>query len=128
MKLQVTNAIEELKRAFPCSGVTICGDGDGGAHVIVEDVEIGENFQPSSTWLGGHIPALYPYADIYPLFISCEVSRVDGVEFDVPITQGPQYLDRPTLQISRKNNITQHKPQTAVEKFHKVLHFLRNLQ
>ncbi len=128
MKLQVTKAIEQLKRAYPCSGVTVCEDGDGGAKVIVENVEIGEKFQPSSTWLGGHIPALYPYADIYPLFMSNDVSRVDGVMFNDPISHGHQFLDRPALQISRRNNHTQHYPQTAVEKFQKVLHFLRNLQ
>ena len=120
-------AIEELKQAFPSSDVYSQEDGDGGAYVIVEDVEIGCRYQPSSTWIGGHVPALYPYADIYPLFIADNVRRVDGVAFQPPVTPGAQFLDRPALQVSRRNNHTQHFPQTAVAKFVKVLHFLEEL-
>ena len=127
MKQDVANAIEELKKAFPSSEVFSKEDGEGGAHVIVENVDIGSRYQPSSTWIGGHITALYPYADIYPLFISDNVRRADGVVFEPPVTDGAQFLDRPALQISRRNNHTQHYPQTAVAKFMKVLHFLEEL-
>ena len=127
MKQDVANAIEELKRAFPSSDVCSREDGGGGAYVIVEDVDIGGRFRPSTTWLGGHITALYPYADIYPLFISDKVRRVDGVAFEPPVTPGAQFLKRPALQISRRNNHSQHYPQTAVAKFVKVLHFLDEL-
>lgn len=127
MKQGVVDAIEELKRAFPSSAVCSHEDGDGGAYVIVEDVPIGCRYRPPSTWVGGHITALYPYADIYPLFIGGDVSRVDGVRFVPPITPA-QFLDRPALQVSRRNNHTQHYPQTAVAKFVKVLHFLEKLQ
>ena len=128
MKQNVRNAIEELKLAFPSSEVCIKEDGDGGAYVVVEDVEIGDRYKPSSTWLGGHITALYPYADIYPLFIANNVRRVDGVAFEAPVTDGPQFFDRPALQVSRRNNHTQNYPQTAVAKFVKVLHFLEELR
>ena len=127
MKQDVANAIEELKRAFPSSDVCIQEDGDGGAYVIVEDVAVGSRYRPSSTWLGGHITALYPYADIYPLFIAGNVIRVDDVAFEPPVTPGVQFLGRPALQISRRNNHTQHYPQSAVAKFVKVLHFLGEL-
>ena len=89
--------------------------------------QLGEKYQPSATWLGGHITALYPYADIYPLFIADNVCRVDGVAFKPPVTPGAQFFDRPALQISRRNNHTQHYPQSAVAKFVKVLHFLEQL-
>ena len=98
MKHDVANAIEELKRAFPASIVRSREDGHGGAFVVVEDVPIGSRYQPSSTWLGGHISALYPYADIYPLFIADDVRRVDGVAFAPPVTPGSSFLRtaRPT--------------------------------
>jgi len=128
VKQDVANAIEELKRAFPSSELCSQEDGNGGAYVIVEDVSIGDRYYPSSTWLGGHITALYPYADIYPLFISANVCRVDGVAFEAPVTQGAQFLGRSALQVSRRNNHTQHFPQTAVAKFVKVLHFLDELR
>ena len=127
MRQDVANAIEELKEAFTFSDVNSREDGDGGAYVIVEDVAIGCRYRPSSTWIGGHITALYPYADIYPLFIAHNVHRVDGVAFKPPVTPGAQFLDRPALQVSRRNNHTQHYPQTAVAKFVKVLHFLKEL-
>ncbi len=128
MKQDVAKAIEELKRAFLSSKVSIQEDGDGGAYVIVEDVELGSRYKPPSTWLGGHIPALYPYADIYPLFIADDVRRVDGVAFVPPVTHGAQFLGRQAIQVSRRNNHTQHYPQTAVAKFVKVLRFLEELQ
>ena len=127
MKQPVANAIEELKRAFPSSEVSSQEDGSGGAHVIVEDVAIGDRYRPSSTWLGGHITALYPYADIYPLFMGDHVRRVDGVAFTAPVTRGARFFGRPALQISRRNNHTQNYPQTAVAKFLKVLRFLEDL-
>ena len=127
MKQEVAEAIEELGRAFPASDVLSQEDGEGGAHVIVEDVALGSRYQPSSTWLGAHIPALYPYADIYPLFIAAKVRRADGVAFEAPVTAGAHFLGRPALQVSRRNNHTQHYPQTAVSKFVKVLHFLEEL-
>ena len=127
MKQDVANAIEELKRAFPSSAVCSREDGSGGAYVIVEDVVIGDRYRPSSTWVGGHITALYPYADIYPLFMGDNVGRVDGVAFAAPVTPGAQFFDRLALQISRRNNHTQNYPQTAVAKFLKVLHFLKEL-
>ncbi len=128
MKQDVANAIEELKRALPSSDVRSSEDGSGGAYVVVEPVHIGERYRPSSTWIGGHITALYPYADIYPLFIGDNVCRVDGVAFEPPVTAGAQFFDRPALQVSRRNNHTQNYPQAAVAKFLKVLHFLKELQ
>ncbi len=127
MKQNVANAVRELKLAFPSSDIYSQEDGEGGAYVIVEDVSIGCRYRPSSTWLGGHITALYPYADIYPLFISDNVQRVDGVAFEPPVTPGAQFLERPALQVSRRNNQMQQNPQTAVAKFLKVLHFLGEL-
>lgn len=127
MKPDVTAAIEELKQAFPSSAVTINEDGQGGAYVFVETVAIGAHFVPSMTWMGGHIPALYPYADISPVFIDDAVSRVDGRSFDAPITPGHNFSGRPAIQISRVNNHVQHCPQTTVAKVMKILDFLEKL-
>ena len=127
MKQHVANAIDELGHAFPSSSVSSREDRNGGAYVIVEDVVVGPRYEPSSTWLGGHITALYPYADIYPLFIGDNVHRVDGIPFQPPITPGAQFEQRPALQVSRRNNHTQNFPQTAVAKFLKVLDFLATL-
>lgn len=125
MKQEVAEAIDELKKKFPNSPVTVEDDGAGGARVILEDVEIGDRFAPSRTWLGAHIPALYPYADIYPVFMAPEVIRKDGVPFTPPITPNANFAGRAALQISRRNNLAQQYPQPAFAKFLKVVDFLR---
>ena len=127
MKPDVVDAIEELKRAFPSSAVTVNDDGQGGAHVFVETVDIGTRFVPSVTWMGGHIIAFYPYADIYPVFIDAAVCRADGQGFDAPITHGHNFAGRSAIQISRINHQVQNCPQTAVAKFMKILDYLEKL-
>ena len=128
MKQDVANAIEELKQAFPSSTITSSEDDQGGAFVVIESVHIGKCFIPSFTWMGGHITAHYPYADIYPVFIDANVRRVDGKEFEAPITIGNKFLERPAIQISRRNNRVHSSPQTAVAKFLKIINFVENFQ
>ena len=128
MKPDVAKAVEELKQAFPSSVVTVSDDGEGGIYVVVEAVDLGNRFVPQETWMGGHIPALYPYADIYPVFIDAGVRRMDGNGFKAPVTNGHTFQGRPAIQISRRNNRIQNSPQTAVAKFLKVIDFMENLQ
>ena len=127
MNQEVVEAIEELKRAFPSSAITVAEDGQGGARVIIEQVELGARFVPDSTWMGGHITSLYPHADIYPVFIGGEVQRGDGVPFQVPVTHGATFMDRPAIQVSRMNNQMHLARQTALAKFLKIVHFLEML-
>ena len=116
-------------QAFPAATVWSEPDRDGGAYVIVENIDIGPRYAPRSTWLGGHITALYPYADIYPLFMDASVRRAgSSVKFVPPVTLGHEFAGRPAIQVSRANNHTQNFPQTALAKFVKVIHFLEQLQ
>ena len=128
MKSEVGEAVEELKRAFPGSELTVSEDGQGGAHVMVESVAIGARYEPERSWLGGHITAQYPYADIYPVFMDAAVRRRDGQAFEAPITAGHNFCGRPAIQISRRNNRMQNSGQTAVAKFLKILDFLEKVQ
>lgn len=127
MHTEVAQAIEELKRQFPEATVSASEDGQGGAIVVLEPVQLGVRFRPESTWLGAQIPAQYPYADIYPVFIGADVTRVDGIAFAPPVTPNANFQGRAALQISRRNNTAQQRPQTAVAKILKVLDFLDKL-
>jgi hypothetical protein len=127
MKVEVATAIEELKRQFATSSFTVREDGQGGAYVIMESVEIGSKFVPTATWIGFHITAQYPYADIYPVFIGVEVKRVDGVAFQAPVTPGHNFEGRGAIQISRRSAAAQSGSQKAVAKILKVLDFLEQL-
>jgi hypothetical protein len=127
MNQDVAEAVEELNRAFSPSAVTVTEDNAGGAYVIVETVDLGPQFTPQQTWMGGHIPSLYPAADIYPVFIGADVQRAGGRAFEVPVTTGHTFNGRPAIQISRRNNQIHLASQTAVAKFIKILDFLEKL-
>ena len=127
MKIEVSTAIEELKRQFASSSLTVREDGQGGAYVVMEPVELSARFRPATTWVGFQIPAQYPYADIYPVFIGREVQRADGVAFQPPVTPGA-FEGRQALQVSRRSAAAQSGSQRAVAKILKVLDYLEKLQ
>ena len=83
MRTEVTTAVGELKRQFPDSTFTVSDDGQGGAYVFMEPVVLGAGYEPASTWFGFQIPAQYPYADIYPVFMGAECRRKAGAGFSV---------------------------------------------
>jgi hypothetical protein len=127
MKPEVATGVEELKRQFEGSSVVARDDGQGGAHVVIDPMSLGPKFQPSSTWMGFHIPAQYPYADIYPVFIGGDVRRVDGIPFAPPVTPGHHFEGRPAIQVSRRNSSAQAGLQKVANKILKVLDFLEKL-
>jgi hypothetical protein len=127
MKVEVSQAIEELKRQFATSSPTVREDGQGGAYVVMEPVALGPKYRPETTWIGFQIPAQYPYADIYPVFIGGNVVRADGVAFVVPVTAGHHFEGRAAIQISRRNSAAQSGLQKAPAKILKVLDFLEKL-
>lgn len=128
MKTEVATGIDELRRQFSTATFIVRDDDQGGAYVVIEGVSLGKSYQPGLTWLGFHIPAQYPYADIYPLFIGAEVARIDGRPFVAPVTQGHHFENRPAIQVSRRNGAAQTGLQTATAKALKVLDFLERLQ
>jgi len=127
MKVEVTAAIEELKKQFDASSFTVREDGQGGAYVLVEPVTVGSRYRPASTWVGFQIPAQYPYADIYPVFIGGDLARVDGVDFVAPVTRGHSFEGRPAIQISRRSAAAQNGLQKVTAKILKILDFLEKL-
>ncbi|SRR5216683_6058249 len=128
MKVEVSAAIDELRRQFPDATVTATEDGQGGAHVFVELIELGARYTPNATWFGFQIPAQYPYADVYPVFMGGDVKRSDGVPFAAPVTNGHAFQGKAATQISRRSPAAQMGTQTATSKILKVLDFLRTLQ
>jgi hypothetical protein len=127
MKVEVSEAVEELKRQFNSSSFQVTEDGQGGVHVVIDPVTIGPNFRPESTWIGFHIAAQYPYADIYPVFMGGNVVRADGKPFVAPVTPNNNFQGRPAIQISRRNTAAQSGQQKASAKILKIIHFLENL-
>jgi len=127
MKVEVSAGIEELKRQFSASTFAFREDGQGGAYVVMEPVVLGPKYRPEVTWVGFQIPAQYPYADIYPVFIGGNVVRADGMPFATPVTPGHHFEGRPAIQVSRRNSAAQSGMQKGVAKILKVLDFLEKL-
>ena len=127
MKVEVATGIEELKRQFGASALSAREDGQGGAYVLIEPVSLGQKYLPSETWIGFQIPAQYPYADIYPVFIGANVARADGTPHVAPVTPGHHFEGRPAIQISRRNGTAQTCVQKATAKILKILDFLEKL-
>jgi len=120
----VAEAVEAIRRAFPESEVEVRDDASGGAYVIVETVRLGAKFRPEITWMGGHIPPQYPYADIYPVFVGANITYASGAPFVAPVTLNHTFCGRPAIQVSRRTNRLDPLLQTAVAKFEKVRHWL----
>jgi len=99
---QVSTAIEETRSNFPDAQVHVCPDGNGGAHMIVDSVELGPPYAQEATWIGFHVPHTYPYSDIYPHFVRHDLSRLDGATLGEGFASG-QFHGRPAVQISRKS-------------------------
>ncbi len=121
----VEAAIREVETSFAPSRVVAEPDGRGGAHVIVERVPLGPPFVQSEIWVGAHLPAQLPYSDVYPVFVSGELKRVDSEPLKPPITAGHTFLGRSAVQISRRSNGVDLSAQSAAMKMQKVLHWMR---
>lgn len=125
MKQEILTSIEELRKQFDPSSVMVREDGSGGAYVIVERVPLGDKYQPSDSWVGFHLTAQYPYADIYPVFIDGAVRRSDGKALSAPVTTGHVFEQRSAIQISRRSTAA-NALQKANAKILKILSFLEN--
>jgi hypothetical protein len=128
MKPEVNKAIKELECQFDKSSISVREDDQGGAYVIIDPVSLSGKLTPEQTWIGFHLPSLYPYADIYPVFMGAEVKRTDGVAFQAPVTTNHNFEKRAAIQISRRNGTAQNGQQKAVSKILKILDFMEKLQ
>ena len=124
MKPAVEEAIAELKKQFFNCEFIIRSDDSGGAYIIISQVRLSSKLSPNNGWIGFHIAAQYPYADIYPVFIDGSVRKLDGQGFQAPVTAGHYFEGRSALQVSRRNSAGQNSMQKATIKILKVLDYL----
>lgn len=82
----VAEQVEELMVQFADKTVTAEPDGAGGAYVKIDSIDPGPAYQQRGSWLGFQITYLCPDADIYPVFLSPDLVRVDGQAHTAPIT------------------------------------------
>lgn len=128
MKRKVGQAIEQIRRHFHNSAVTVKKDSHGGAYVVVDPVDLGETYtvETRSTWCGFHICFQYPIADVYPHHVRPDLKRIDGN----PLGPGMgvtrfEGFDRDSVQLSRRTKEAGWGQHTALFKLLKVIEWAR---
>ena len=102
MNAEVEKGLAQVCEHFADHTVDVEPDGQGGVFVTVHNVSVGGAYVPAETWLGFHISAAYPHADVYPHFIGV-VQRADGAGHG-PAVQHVDWRGRQALQLSRRSN------------------------
>lgn len=126
MTPEVQQAIAEIQRAFPAHTVVVEAEVQGGAYVIVNDLLIGEQYVPFTTWVGFTISYQYPYTDIYPHYLDAKLQRVNGLVQGAGLSL-TTWRNRPVIQVSRRSKRWNAAIDTAATKLTKVLTWLRSL-
>jgi hypothetical protein len=124
MTPEVAAAIEEIKAAFPNHPVDVDPEAQGGAYVTVHDISLGEQYQPTTSWVGFLISFQHPRADVYPHFIDPSVRRVDGRSLGEGFSTPMEWQGRQATQVSRRSNRWNALTDTAALKLAKVLDWI----
>lgn len=136
MKTAVAKALEDLREGLPGTEISSLDDPDGGAYVLVKNLDIGSSFAPATSWIGFHITFSYPDADVYPHFIDAKVQYVGEGEAPNEFADGnlPKAMTRnavaagfdlPAIQVSRKSENRDPTAYSALSKLLSVVEFLR---
>lgn len=124
MTPEVETAIQEVRDTFPDLLVEVTPEVQGGAYVVVGNLWIGDQYEPTTSWVGFLIPFTYPRADCYPHFLEGGIRRRDGRPLGDAIT-ATTWNRRSALQVSRRSNHWNPSTDTAAAKLLKVLEWVR---
>jgi hypothetical protein len=128
MKQEVMDAIQELESAYGKDNVAATPDQQGGAYVIVQNLDLGPVYAPSTTWCGFAINHMYPDAQVYPHYFPSEVKRADGSAFGGGFSHpADPWQGHSVVQISRTSKSWNPAQDTAEIKLEKVLNWMRSL-
>lgn len=131
LKAAVETALADLKSVYGEDHVLAVPDGQGGAWIEIDHVELGVTYVQLSTFLVFLLPFNLPGADIYPMFVRDDLARRDGRQLGdglqrTTLSWPGQPSQRPVVQISRRTRGGTFAAQTAAQKTEKVLEWLRS--
>jgi hypothetical protein len=125
----VAGLLEVIKR-FGREQVRFVPDGQGGVWIEISATELGNPYTQEETFAICLLPFNLPAADVYPLFLRPDLSRLDGQilgeGFSVTTVQWPgDPQPRPVTQVSRRTRggFTLQNPRQKIEK---VLDWVRS--
>jgi hypothetical protein len=133
LKPTVVAAIDELRAAYPDHTICFEEDGGGGAFVGVDNLFLGEQYEPPRSWVGFRLTFQYPMADVYPHFVADGLKRKDGKPLGESFHSANQGFQPPTgskitTMVSRRSNRRDPATETAAIKLEKVLAWIRSRQ
>jgi hypothetical protein len=121
----VVEAVGEVRARFGEDRVAAWPDNSRGAWVVIDGVDIGDFWTPTTSWLGFLISYLHPDSDCYPHFIGSDVKRADGQPLEAPFNPGNNFGGVPATLISRSSPRRRKDVETPADKAAKVIEFLR---
>lgn len=123
---EVEEAVAEIRAAFSGKEIQVVTSGDGGAEVTVEDVDLGEHYEPQKSFVGFRIHSTYPFSQVYPHFLQADLRKANGTPLPTPgMTHGQQWRGQPAIMVSRSSRNWDPSRDTAVGKLYKVLEWVR---
>lgn len=131
LKNAVRGAVSELRSQYGEGHVREIPDGQGGAWVEVDELQLGDAYVQDTTFLVCLLPFNLPNADVYPAFVRHDLTRADGQ----PLGEGFQLTQlqlpgdgqpRPVVQVSRRTREGLFVQQTPAQKIEKVLAWIRS--
>lgn len=128
-KAAVIEAFENLKAAYPDVRIDAHPDGQGGLWIEMHEFPVGPAYVPEHTFLVFNLPFNLPAADIYPLFVTSDLRRVDGGALGEGFAQTQlvwtgESTPRTVTQLSRRTRGNLFTAQSAAQKVAKVAHWL----
>lgn len=124
MILEIEKSIEEIKLFFG-PNIEITPLDDGGACVIVNDIQLNEKYVPQTTWVGFIVTFQYPRADVYPHYIDSSIKRSDGSALGGGFSNA-DWKGKSCIQISRRSNKLDPSIDTAATKLAKVVEWIKS--
>jgi hypothetical protein len=122
---EVAAAVEEIRQTFTGNPVEVEEEAQGGAYVIVRNLDVGERFKPAAIWLSFLISFQYPDSDVYPHFTDAGFARADGIALGAGFS-GVTWREQSVLQVSRRSNRWNPAVDTAAGKLINVLEWMKS--
>jgi hypothetical protein len=120
----VASAIDDIKSEFLEAVITIAPDGQGGARVCLDGVQLRSPRFQGVTWIGFYITFVYPNADIYPHYVRPDLI-ING-SAAAPLHPNHEFMGRSAIMVSRVNRSHDPSTDTALLKLHKVIEWLND--